>query len=81
MDAFGPHASFIVAAYAVTALIVGALILRAVVDHRAQRRALSAMEARGSQRRSEAAPVPAARESAGSRLDAGPADSRVGGRS
>ena len=48
----GPHASFIVAAYAVTALIVGALILRAVLDHRAQIRALADLESRGAGRRS-----------------------------
>jgi heme exporter protein D len=43
----GPHAVFIVAAYAVTAVIVGALILGAVLDRRAQRRALADLEARG----------------------------------
>jgi heme exporter protein D len=48
----GPHAFFIVAAYAVTALVVAALILRAVVDHRAQVRALAELEGRGMRRRS-----------------------------
>ena len=48
----GPHAFFIVAAYAVTALVVGALILRAVIDHRAQLRALAELEGRGVRRRS-----------------------------
>jgi heme exporter protein D len=51
----GPHAFFIWAAYGVTALIVGALILRAVVDHRAQLRSLAALESRGARRRSEGA--------------------------
>ena len=48
----GPHAFFIVAAYAVTALVVAALILRAVIDHRAQVRALAELEGRGVRRRS-----------------------------
>jgi heme exporter protein D len=56
----GPHAVFIVAAYAVTAVIVAALILRAVIDHRAQQRALAALEGRGMRRRSEAAAATAA---------------------
>jgi heme exporter protein D len=46
------HAGFIFAAYAVTGLVVLALILRAVLDHRAQRRALSDLERRGAGRRS-----------------------------
>ena len=49
----GPHAFFIVAAYAATAVIVGGLILGAVLDHRAQLRALAEMEGRGVRRRSE----------------------------
>jgi len=43
----GPHAVFIVAAYAVTAAVVVGLILWAALDQRAQRRALVALEARG----------------------------------
>jgi heme exporter protein D len=50
----GPHAFFIAAAYAATALVVGALIIRAVLDHRAQLRALAELEARGVSRRSRA---------------------------
>lgn len=50
----GPYAFFIAAAYAATALILGALILRAVLDHRAQLRALAELESRGARRRSEA---------------------------
>jgi heme exporter protein D len=49
----GPHAFFIIAAYAVTAIVVGGLILRAVLDHRAQLRALAELEGRGMRRRSE----------------------------
>jgi len=51
----GPHAFFILAAYALTTLVVGALILRAVIDHQAQRRALADLEARGARRRSASA--------------------------
>jgi heme exporter protein D len=49
----GPHAFFIVASYAVTATILAGLILRAVLDHRAQLRALAELEGRGIRRRSE----------------------------
>ena len=48
----GPHAAFIGAAYAATALSRGGLILRAVLDHRAQTRALAEPEGRGAVRRS-----------------------------
>ena len=51
----GPHAFFIVAAYAATAVVLGALILRAALDHRAQARALAALEGRGMVRRSQEA--------------------------
>jgi heme exporter protein D len=47
-----PHTGFIVAAYGATALVVGALIARAVLDHRAQTKILSDLEARGARRRS-----------------------------
>ena len=43
----GPHAVFILASYGFAALVVGGLVLRAVLDHRAQRRALDALEGRG----------------------------------
>ena len=43
----GPHAVFILAAYAVTGLVIAGLILRAALDHRAQLRALADLEARG----------------------------------
>jgi len=48
----GPHAAFIVAAYAAAALIVASLIGWVVLDHRAQRRVLGDLEARGVTRRS-----------------------------
>jgi heme exporter protein D len=57
----GPHAFFIIAAYAATALIIGGLILRAVIDHRAQVRALAELEGRGVRRCSNvSAPSPLA---------------------
>ncbi|GEO16549.1 heme exporter protein CcmD [Microvirga aerophila] len=46
------HGFFIVTSYAVTALVVAGLILRAVIDHRIQTRALAELEARGVGRRS-----------------------------
>jgi heme exporter protein D len=49
----GPHAGFIVAAYAVAVLVITALIAWIVLDHRAQQRRLAALEASGVTRRSE----------------------------
>lgn len=49
----GPHAFYIAGSYAVTAVIVAALILRAILDHRAQTSALADFNARGVARRSE----------------------------
>jgi heme exporter protein D len=40
----GPHGGFILGAYGFTALVVGGLILHALRDARAQRRALAAMQ-------------------------------------
>ena len=57
----GPHAFFIVAAYAGTALIVAGLILRAVLDHRAQTRALAEFSSRGVGRRSDPVQASSAR--------------------
>jgi heme exporter protein D len=48
----GQHAAFILAAYAVTTLVVAGLVLRAVLDYRAQKRQLADLEARGTRRRS-----------------------------
>jgi heme exporter protein D len=47
MEEAGRHAVFIWSAYGVTTLIALALVIRAVVDHRAQRRALARLEAAG----------------------------------
>jgi heme exporter protein D len=49
----GPHAAFIVIAYGLATLIVGAMIAWIVIDHRRQLRALADLEARGVTRRSE----------------------------
>jgi heme exporter protein D len=48
----GPHADFIVAAYALTAFVVAALIAWVVLDHSTQRRILGGLEERGITRRS-----------------------------
>ncbi len=48
----GPHAGFIVAAYGAAVLILLALVVWIVLDHRAQRRALGELETRGVTRRS-----------------------------
>jgi heme exporter protein D len=48
----GPHADFIVAAYAVTVFVVAALIAWVVLDYSVQRRILGDLEERGVTRRS-----------------------------
>jgi heme exporter protein D len=48
----GPHADFIVAAYAVTTFVVAALIGWVLLDYSAQRRLLGELEERGVTRRS-----------------------------
>jgi heme exporter protein D len=50
----GPHASFIVAAYSVTLVAVGALVLTTLEDDRKQRRLLAELERQGIKRRSAA---------------------------
>ena len=52
----GPHADFIVAAYALTAFVVAALIAWVVLDYSAQRRTLGDLEERGVARRSRRNP-------------------------
>ena len=47
MMGLGPHAVFIVAAYVLTFLVITTLVSWVVVDHRAQRRKLADLEARG----------------------------------
>jgi heme exporter protein CcmD len=51
MAALGPHAGFILAAYLATAAILIGLTLAILIDRRAQRRALAALEERGAGRR------------------------------
>ena len=48
----GPHAGFIVAAYAVTLVVVAALVTWVLLDYSTQRRVLGDLEARGVNRRS-----------------------------
>jgi heme exporter protein D len=50
----GPHADFIIAAYAVALVIVTAIIVWVVIDHRHQQRILADLESRGVTRRSAA---------------------------
>ncbi len=52
MPDLGPHAAFILAAYAVTAIAVGALVCFIVASDRRQRQALAELEAKGIKRRS-----------------------------
>jgi heme exporter protein D len=49
----GPHASFIVASYAVVAVVMAGLVAWLVLDGRRHRRALEALEAQGIRRRSQ----------------------------
>ena len=49
----GPHADFIVAAYAVTIFVIAALIAWVVLDYSTQRRILGDLEERGVKRRSQ----------------------------
>jgi heme exporter protein D len=50
---FGPHSAFIIAAYAMVAVVVLGLIAWVLADHAAQRRLLADLEARGVTRRSK----------------------------
>ena len=49
----GPHADFIVAAYAVTVFVIALLIAWVALDHAAQKRSLGDLEERGVTRRSQ----------------------------
>ena len=55
----GPHAAFIVTAYAAAVIIIGGLVAWVLLDYRAQRRKLAELDARGVTRRS--APATSAR--------------------
>ena len=60
MLGLGPHASFIIAAYAVAFAALGVLTVATLVDDRRQRRLLADLERRGITRRSAVKPRPAA---------------------
>jgi heme exporter protein D len=49
----GPHAGFIIAAYAIFFVVVVGLIVWVILDGVAQRRQLAALDARGIRRRSD----------------------------
>ena len=53
MISLGPHADFIVASYAVTALVVAVLVAWIATDYSAQKRVLADLEQRGVTRRSK----------------------------
>lgn len=50
----GPHAAFILTAYAAAIIVIGALIVWIMVDHRAQKRLLGELDSQGVTRRSAA---------------------------
>jgi len=50
----GPHAAFIVASYAIVAVVMIGLVVWLFLDGRRYQRALEALEARGVRRRSRA---------------------------
>jgi heme exporter protein D len=49
----GPHADFILGAYAVAIVVIALMIGWVLLDHRRQQRALADLESRGISRRSE----------------------------
>ena len=53
MSALGPHADFIVAAYAAAVLVIVGLIAWVAVDYRSQRAVLSDLDQAGAKRRSQ----------------------------
>jgi heme exporter protein D len=59
MPDFGPHASFIWAAYGLAVLAIGALAAFVLTDDRRQRTLLAELERRGIRRRSASTPVAA----------------------
>jgi heme exporter protein D len=54
----GPHAAFIVAAYAAAFALVAIVVVWLIADHRALRRMIADLEARGLVRRSSAKEAP-----------------------
>ena len=53
MSALGPHAGFIVAAYAVAVVVLLSLVVWVMVDRRQLARSLDDLQARGINRRSQ----------------------------
>lgn len=53
MSTLGPHAAFIVGAYAVAVTVIAALAAWVIADYRAQRRLLADLERRGFGRRGD----------------------------
>jgi heme exporter protein D len=60
VSGLGPHAAFILAAYALSAAILVVLVGWVLLDGRAQRRRMAELEARGIRRRSARGGRPAA---------------------
>jgi len=56
----GPHADFIIVAYGIAAIVVGALIAWVLFDYGAQKRLLADLEARGIGRRGSEVKQPTA---------------------
>jgi heme exporter protein D len=56
MFGLGPHAGFILAAYAMVIFVIAVTIATTVLDNRAQRKILANLEARGIHRRSAGRP-------------------------
>jgi heme exporter protein D len=50
----GPHAAFIWTAYGLTTLVITALVARAILDERRQRKVLVKLDEQGIRRRSDA---------------------------
>ena len=57
----GPHAAFIWMAYGATALVVSALVARAIYEEERRKKALAKLEAQGIRRRSAGAPADTSR--------------------
>jgi heme exporter protein D len=51
LESFGPHADFIIAAYAAAVVVISGLIAWVMLDYRAQKIALADLDARGTARR------------------------------
>lgn len=49
----GPHAGFIVSAYAIAVVIIATMVVWVLIDHRRQMRILAELEAQGVTRRSD----------------------------